>query len=427
MLSRIREDLKQGRTLMQFGFLNGLGQAFGMIAPLVVAKFFASAELYASYSLAKMIVFFFSTLLVAASQAPFIVFANQEKAETGRINKAFSVQLGFLVLSFCIFFGITLPFKRYLADFARVDIVDSLFVMLAFVGLALKSFVCNLFMALGQRIKNSLAELVFGGSALLLVFVLYWTDTLNLRTVFAVYPVSALLVVFVSVKAIDFSQLLPIGLDRRLFGEMLNFTKWVMLGAAAVYFINWGHLFILRLFESLGVVSMGDIGSYNLGYQIFKGVVMLTFIIVAYFLPFVSANVEDKTKMRDYLYRKRPKILILGLVLIGTFFFVVPHAFKLAYGDLYPGSIAVLRILLIASALILYSIFYETIVLAVKKYKFTQAVYVVQVLLSLLLALFLVPAVGILGAAVATAVAYLFRAATMEAYFRVKLRRLLDI
>ena len=48
MLSRIREDLKQGKTLMQFGFLNGLGQAFGMIAPLVVAKFFSSAELYAS-------------------------------------------------------------------------------------------------------------------------------------------------------------------------------------------------------------------------------------------------------------------------------------------------------------------------------------------------------------------------------------------
>ena len=282
-------------------------------------------------------------------------------------------------------------------------------------------------MAMGQRIKNSLSQLVFGGSTLFLVFVLCWTDLLNVRTVFAVYLVSALVLVLVSVKIIDFSQLLPFRVDRRLFKDMLNFTKWVMLGSTAVYFINWGHNLVLRLFESLGIVSMADIGGYNLGYQIFKGVVMLTFIIASYFLPFVSAHVEDRAKMRDYLYRKRPKILILGLVLIGTFFVVVPYAFKLAYHDVYQASITVLRILLIGSAAILFSLFYESILLALKKYQVNQVVYVVQVLVSLLLALLLVPVMGMFGAALASMIAYFFRAAIMEIYFRVRLVKLLKL
>jgi O-antigen/teichoic acid export membrane protein len=242
-----------------------------------------------------------------------------------------------------------------------------------------------------------------------------------------VYLISGLTVLLVAVTIIDFDQLLPIGLDRRLFREMLNFTKWVMLGAVAVYFINWGHLFILRVFESLQLISMGDIGSFNLGYQIFKGVVVLTYIIATYFLPFVSANVEDRIKMRDYFYRKRPKILVMGLVLIGAFFVVVPYAFRIAYGDLYQGSVTVLRILLIASALILYSVFYDPVLHALKRYRFAQMINVLQILLSLFVAMLLVPLMGLAGAAVATVSAYLLRAVAMEVYFRSKLKRLFNV
>ncbi|HUT31416.1 MAG TPA: polysaccharide biosynthesis C-terminal domain-containing protein [Sedimentisphaerales bacterium] len=427
MLGRIGEDLKQGKTLLQFGFLNGLGQAFGMIAPLVVAKFFASAELYASYSYAKMIVFFFSTLLIAASQAPFIVFANQEKAETGKINKAFSVQLSFFVLSFLIFFGITLPFNKHLVDFAKIDPVDSFFVMLAFVGLALKSFICNLFMAMGQRIRNSLAELIFGATTLLLVFVLYWTAVLNLRTVLAVYLAAALIVVVLSVKVIDFNQLLPFGLDRRLFKDMLNFTKWVVLGATAVYFIHWGHNIVLRLFESLGVVSWADIGSCNLAYQIFKGLATLTFVVNAYFLPFISQHIEDSSKIRVYLYNKRPKIFLLGLVFIGTIFVAAPYFLGLIFAGRYEGSAVVLRTLLIANVLVLWVIFYAPILNALKKYRFTQTSSVIQLLLSVLLALLLVPVIGMVGAAVATVLACFCQVVIIETYFRVKLKKVLKL
>ena len=86
MLGYIKRQISLARNLVTFTALKTTGQGLGMIAPLFIAAFFEPA-LFASYSLAKMIVFFFTALLVLSSQRPFIVYANQERAESGRINK----------------------------------------------------------------------------------------------------------------------------------------------------------------------------------------------------------------------------------------------------------------------------------------------------------------------------------------------------
>jgi len=421
MLRRIKHELRQGKTLITFMVLQVTGQALGMVAPLAVAKFL-SPELFGSYCLAKMIVFFFSTLLISSSQTPFIVFANEERAKSGKINRAFSVQCTFLAASFCIFVVITLLFNKQITVFAKIDRGDLIFILMAFVGLALKMFLCNLFMAMGQRIKCSFAELVFGGLILSFVLLLYLTDAINLRMIFLAYLVSALFVVFIFVKTIDFNQLLPFTIGTRHFKDMFEFTKWIMLGATAVYFINWGDNLVLRLY-----VSMGDIGTYNLAYQVFKGVLSLAFVIYAYFLPFVSQNIGDREKIREYLFRKRPRILLLGLVVIAAFFVTGPSILRAIYVDKYADSFGILRILLIGSVPMLHIILYAPILNALKKYRFAQAINTFQVVLNVILNLLLVPKIGLLGAAIATVIAYFFHAVILETYFRVKLRKLLKL
>jgi O-antigen/teichoic acid export membrane protein len=421
MLRKIKQELKQGKTLLRFGFLKATGQALGMIAPLVIAKFF-SEELFGSYSLAKMIVFFFSTLLIASCQAPFIVFANQEKAKTGKINKTFSIQCGLLVFSIIAFLSLNMIFSKPITAFARISFTELLFMSLAFIGIAVKSFMNNLFMGLGHRMKSAAAELVFGGFTFVVVLVLSVTDKINLSTAFLVYFVSAIVVVIIFIRALDFNLLLPFDFNWKHFKNIFNFTKWLMFGAGAAYFINWGDNLVLRLYT-----SMGDIGTYNVGYQLFKGMTMLTIIIHSYFLPFVSQHIDDSAKMKNYLSNKRPKILLLGLVVIGLLFVAAPYVFKLVYGDIYRGSVVILRTLLVGSVLILYLIFYDVIFYALKRYKFIQTLNLLQVLLNLLLDFLLVPAMGLVGAAVATVIAYFCRAVIIEIYFRVKLKKLLKL
>lgn len=407
---------------MTFTSLRALGQALGMVVPLILAMpgFFAPG-LYGSYSLARMIVFFFVALLISSSQVPFVIFANQEMVASGKINKTFTVQCAIMAFGLCAFAAISLLLSKYIMAFAKINHGDLLFVLLAFVGLALKTTLCNLFMALDQRVRNSIAELVFGSASLAMILLLYYLEKVNLRTVFLIYFVSSVLLLVLFIRAVDFKLLLPLVLDREYLREILDFTKWVFLGVTAVYFTNWGDNLVLRYYK-----SMDDIGVYNLGYQLFKGLVILITILGSYFLPFLSRNINDRTKVRQYLYSKRPRILAFGAVGILLAFVAAPYIFRI-YADVYEEGVLVLRVLLIASAAILYSIFYDPILNVLKVYRFAQTVNVLQVLLNLALDVILVPSMGLLGAAVATAVAYFCRAVTIEIYFRIKLKKLLGL
>jgi len=422
MLKKIKQELKAGRVLLQFGFLKSTGQGLGMIAPLVIAKFFTEG-LFGSYCLAKMIIFFFAALLVTSAQSPFIVYANQERARTGRIRKSFSVQCGFLVFSIILFVLLSLAFSRKIQIFAEVSSADVLFMSMGFVGIATKSFFCNLFMALGQRIKNALVELVFGLLTLVVVLVLIFTGNISIKTVFLAYLISAAAVLLIFIWVVDFKQLLPFEFDWNHFKNMFNFTKWVMFGATAVYLINWVDNIVLRAFS----VPVADIGEYGLGYQIFKGVMMLTFILNGYFLPFISEHINNSDKMRAYLYSKRPKIFLLGLAAIIALFFAAPYAFGFVYRDAYRGSIGVLSILLFGNVIILYNTFYIPILNALKKYKFAQTTNVAHIIIKLVLSVMLIPPFGLKGAAIATVVSYFFKAVIMEVYFRMRLRKSLKI
>jgi len=317
-----------------------------------------------------------------------------------------------------LFMFISLVFNRQIKSFAEVSSMDMVFMSLGFIGIALKSFFCNVFMALGQRIRNSQVELVFGALTFILVLVLSLTGHINLRTAFLVYFISAVVVLVVFIRSLDFNLLFPFDFDFSHFKGMFNFTKWIFLGATAVFFINWVDNIILVAFKA----SKADIGEYNLGYQIFKGVLMLTFMVSTYFLPFVSEHIEDKVRMKDYLNRKRPRILLLGCTLIGLLYFVSPYLFELVYVDRFQESVGVLRTLLLGSVLVLYCTFYGPILNTLKKYKFTQTVNVIQILVKVVLSVLLIPRLHLQGAAIATVLAYLCKAVMYELYFRLKIR-----
>jgi len=247
-------------------------------------------------------------------------------------------------------------------------------------------------------------------------------DLINIRTVFLVYPASTIVLAAVVLPGVDFRQLLPLQFKRERLQEMFDFTKWMMLGGTAVYFINWGDNLVLRLY-----VSLAAIGQYNLGYQVFKGIVTLIYTIGRYFLPFVAEHIENKDKMRAYLFNKRFKLMLLGVSCIAFVFFIIPYMFSAIYGETYRQSVSVVRILMIASVLVLYNTFYSPVLHTLKKYKVVQATSVMQVLANLLLDLILVPRWGMQGAAIATLVGYACTAVAMELYFRIKIRKVLDI
>jgi O-antigen/teichoic acid export membrane protein len=421
MLQRLKREIKEGKTFLQFSFLKAFGNGLGMVLPLIVVGIF-SEELVTSYWLAKLVVIFFSTLIMNALLAPFVVFANQEKVQTNKINKTFSIQCMLLLITLSLGCVVAVLLANSIAAFAKISIRNVPFLLFGFMGITIKMFICNLYMGLDERIKNATSEVIFGTSCIVLVLVFYLTGTLSLRSVFAVYPISALLLIAIFFKTTDLSPLLPLQLDKKLFAEIITFAKWQFIGASSVFFINWAATPIMRYYN-----MSTDINVFNLGFSFFKGLIMLMTVVSAYFLPFVSANINEPEKIENYLYRKRPRVIAAGVMVLIVFFFAAPAFLDLLYPGKYIGSGLTIRLLLVAAAFALYGLFYMPLFNALKMYRYLQTISIAQVVLSTVLNLVLIPYYGYKGAAIATILGYVLRISSLEICFRQVARRKLGI
>jgi O-antigen/teichoic acid export membrane protein len=420
MWIKLKNEFAQARTMLGFASLRGAGQCLGMIAPLLAAKFF-SPETFGSYTLSRMIIFLLIALLIEASQTPFIVHATQEREQTGKINKSFTIQCLFWAVNFCLFVIITEVFKSYIIKFANITSSDIVPIQLAFAGLSLSAIISTVLLATGKRVMSALADMTFGTATCTALLIFYAADKINLVSALLVYFLAAIAVIAVFLPALEFKLFFPLRFDRRYFSEIFHFTKWIAAGAAAVYLVNWGDSIVLRYF-----VSMERLGIYNFGLQFFRGIAVLTSTIGQYFLPFVSQNINDISKTGDYLCHKKPKILITGMIVIAAMlFFIVPYFIALVYGRQYPGSILIVRITLIAALMNLPVVLYSPVFNAMKAYKFIQTVNILHALGNFILNIILIPIFGMTGAAITVAISYTIRMIAFEWYFRRKLKKMI--
>lgn len=421
MLAQIKGKIAGSKSFINFSIIKILAQGIFAIMPLVVAKFLNPAG-FGSYSLALMVVLFFVALFINASQTPFVVYANEENKEQNKINKSFSGQVLVLLISVALFFVLTLVFKKYLITFAQISGSEFYYLFLAFLGISLKTFILNIFLALNKRTVHAVYEFLYSVFCVILVVIFVAMGVLSLKSVLLLYFLAAFLALIFVIHKFDLKKLFPFAIEKAGFKKFLSFTLWQMFGLSAVYFINWGGNLALRAF-----VKIEDIGVYNLAFQIFNGLIGLTFILDAYFLPFLSGKTDDTGELRKYLYKKRPQIFILGAVCIIIGFVAAPYFFRLIYGSVYQGSSGVLQILLVANLVFLYTVFYIPLFNSLKKYKFIQIVNIVQVVINLALSFLLVYFWGYIGAAVANVISYITRSIAFEIYFRLKIKNKLAV
>jgi O-antigen/teichoic acid export membrane protein len=419
MWTKLKFEFTQAKTLLGFAMLQTLGQAASMAVPLVIAWLF-SKDMWGRYSLCEPIIFFFSALLILSAKTPFIIFANQERNKTGSIRKTFSIQCIFLVSSILIFLAVVVIFKRPIAAFAQIGVAELFYISLAFFAIVIKDFTGNLFMALNQRTRNAFIELTFGLSTLAFMVLFYLVNWTNLKSVFLSYFLASLVILVVSIVSINFKILLPLVFDRSHFSEMLNFTLWMMAGAVSMYIINWAGTFVLRY-----SVTIEEVGIYNLAYKFFKGFMVLIYIIPFYFLPHISENIGNAEKINAYLFSKRPRILLLGLVCFALAWVLMPYVLNLLYSDKFNDAVPVIRILIIGCLLFLYTAMYGPIFGALKIYKFQQIASITQVIITVILNFLLIPRFGLAGAATATVLSFFYLAIAIEGYYRWKLKKLL--
>ena len=120
-------------------------------------------------------------------------------------------------------------------------------------------------------------------------------------------------------------------------------------------------------------------------------------------------------------------ILAPAIVCAAVLFFLLPYIFRFIFGDTYQGAVGVLRVLLAGSVLYLYSTFYHAIYNAANRYKILQVFNVVQAVVKVGLSLFFIPAMGLMGAAVATVISYFAKVFVLELHFQMSIKQQLNM
>jgi O-antigen/teichoic acid export membrane protein len=423
IFKKIKEDLKQGKTLLTFTSLQSIGLILRMAAPLVIAMIFS--DQWSRYTMCEPIILFFSSLFLLSSRNPFIVYANEERGTTGNIRKTFSVQCIFLAASiilFLVFIVLIAFFRKFIPKIEDIKIAELFYVALAFFGFLTKEFVSNLFMGMNQRLRYSIIEILFGLLTLFFIFTFFILKCMSLKYVFLSYFLASIFVLVISLVWIDIRVILPLYFDKQQFQDMLHFTLWSVGGTLSSYIINWVGIYILGYY-----INIKTAGNYNLAFKFYKGFLNLIYMLPPYFLPHISENIGNPEKIKAYLYHKRPRILLLGSLCLFLAWMFMPFILTLLYNNKYDDIGSILRILLFGNLFFLYNVMYGPLLNAMKIYKFQQFVTITQVLFSVVLNFVLIPPFGVNGAAIATVISYLYLAIAVEGYYRIRMKKIIGV
>ncbi|MBN2087472.1 oligosaccharide flippase family protein [Candidatus Peregrinibacteria bacterium] len=412
MLKKIKKEFKQSSNFLTFMGIKSAGLVILALIPMILAGVLGPQS-FGSYSLCMMIVFFFSTLLIRSPQSPFIVYGAKEYNKTGKINLAFSGRLILFALGVLIFFIVSFLCSDLILKFTSINKVQFWFLLSAFFGLSFQILIHNIFFILDKRKTAVGYNLLTSTVSAIIILFLYRYLTLKLEYVFLIWLVAPVISGIFMIRNIDFKKLIPFELDKALLNKMLNYTKWVMIGGTAVYFVNWGDNLVLRYFTSIS-----EIGVYNLGYSIFKGISTLSGAVTMYFFTSVARAIDNPKKIKIYLYNRRPRIIAFSIICISALFISLPYIFNFIYGEEYMGSSLTAQVLLLASLFAIYWSMYGPIFSSLERYRFIQISHIFFVLLNLSLDVVFVKHYGYIGAAIATTISYAVMGVIYEFYFR---------
>jgi len=185
--------------------------------------------------------------------------------------------------------------------------------------------------------------------------------------------------------------------DIPLLKKMIAFSIPMTLSGLAVYALIYTDRVLIKY-----LLGLSDLGVYAVGSRIAAIPVVLTGVVASSFVPIVYNRYKDSPIKND-MRRIYHYVFFAGMALIALISIFSSELIRIIATPEYNRAIKVIPFLLTAGFLMQYSNIFMGIVLA-KKTPVIAGIYLSGLVISILLNLLLIPAAGITGAAVATAI-----------------------
>lgn len=374
----------------------------GLVSLMILSRVLTTEEM-GSYQLGLMVVNLALILGLNWFDTSIIRHGREEFVKSKRINLSFWARTVLYVPILGVLIIIFIAFQKPITAYVGIDSDAIWLFIIMFVLNGLLNTVRNIYQSIREMKKS--AYILFWQKLILgiaLVFVFFEVFSMDVMLLLILVNVSFFLSIIISMIGFPTRMLLPFKYDQEYLKRIWTYSWPQLIGFSGLYVINYIDLYFIRTF-----LTLHDVGVYSVAYNgflIISGFIMLIHSLV---MPMV---VEYRTKknykmIRDYV--KQVPIFSIGwllLVIVGVFasWAVFPLLFSQKYVDAIPSF----NILLFVSFIYFVGTCLLPLFNAFDLVIFVQAINIVKSVINIIADYYLVPLVGIDGAAYGTLISY---------------------
>ncbi len=375
----------------------------GLVNILVITTLFTPEE-YGRYSLFQMMVNVGLTFGVFWSSVSIIRFGREELEKSGAMGATFWGRLLLLGTSAALFAGAGYALRRPIASYTGLPPFLFPFFLATFLFVAMLDHYQRALQAVRRMGSYALSYLVQIGT-LTFGVLLIATGLLptTLPVLLGVFTLSNGAGFLFAAARFPPKAASPARIDGRKIAAIVRFSLPQLFGFGGIYIVNWVDIAVIR--EMLGTE---DVGVYQLAYRFFAALIALSMVAATVLAPLM---VSLRTKGEESLVRRYAADMVpLVTLLFGIALLAAGSAARLALPailpDAYLPALPCLLVLLAAALFRTLSLILVPALNAYDKVIDVQAVNVGVAAINIVLDIVLVPRFHILGAAMATSIAY---------------------
>lgn len=411
-MQKIMKLINNRRNFIIYTLLKVLIMVLGLITNIFIVRKLSVND-FGIFSVALMFIGLITTFGFSWSSSSILYYGSREKAKTGSLNKTFWARNIIIAVSLIVTTILFALFRHQINNYIGLD-VSFLILIWLYISVA-EDYLSQYFLAIKKQLMSSLLSITAKIIYLMMIFIF----SFDVKTLIILNIISHA-TVLLYILGINKSDVSKFEFDKDWFKKVLNFSLWQLFGYSGLYLINFGDTAVIKHF-----MTTEDVGIYNAAYKLFNAIASFAFVISSYYAGSVSQHFadNDSKKIKRFFYRERLLIFALSTMAhIVVMIFSKPIITTL-YGERYVQSVVIFNILMIGSMFRYLTVFYMLYYNTNKKHKLQQIINIFQAILNVILNIIFIQLYGLIGPAIATTMAIIFKTIFSFFYCESRIRK----
>lgn len=331
-------------------------------------------------------------------------FGKEEFMKEGHLRKTFGARL-LIILNLIIFFSPLLFFyKDKIISYIGIPKESFYLVILMFFFYTLSDFLMWILKATG-RMRQFAMSSVFRQLTLIIFIAVYLLIpiSLSIQTVINFEITSYLVTTIFCILFLKLNYLFPLKINIKQVKDILTYSWPLIFIFILGYASDWMDVYFIKYF-----LSSHHVGIYQAAYRMmfYINTPLMAIAILAFPVLMTIKTQGHNDLISIYIKDLTPQVSLLWNIIMSILILMSGFIIKLIFGNAFILATTPLIILLLGVGFQVLAVMYTSIFLIFDWLKHTLWIAIIMCIVNFVGDLILIPKIGIIGAAIATALSY---------------------